>query len=314
MKNLVKIAFLPGLITTQIAYAEDVQTDSLSNIADRLPVEVVDTIPTNDKYVKIVLYNDHTWEQIEFDRPHVDEEDFEDNWDNAKIHAYKGQNIELPDEVELFLRDSLHNYCPPIKGAVRSGFKFRKRRDHKGTDIALTIGDPIRAAFDGKVRIVMKTRNTGGYGNLVVIRHPNGLETYYGHLSRHNVQENDIVRAGDVIGYGGSTGRSTGPHLHFEARYLGQPFDPERIIDFSTGELREDKFILKKHYFSIYSHYGQTDEESLAASQRKIHTIKSGDTLGGLAYKYGTTVKKICQLNGFSANKTLRIGQRVIVR
>lgn len=314
MKTSLFLIPLAIITSANTAKADEIPTDTLSNISDRLPIEVIDTIPTNDKYTKIVLYSDHTWEQIDLDRPHVDEEDFDDNWDNAKIHAYKGLDIKLPEEIEIILRDSVHKYCAPIKGMVRSGFKFRRRREHKGTDIPLTIGDPIRAAFDGKVRIVMTTRNTGGYGNLVVIRHPNGLETYYGHLSKHNVQENDIVSAGEIIGYGGSTGRSTGPHLHFETRFMGQPFDPERIINFETGELRADTIMLKNHYFNIYSHYGQTDEESIEASKRKLHTIKSGDTLGAIARKYGTTVKRICQLNGFSANKTLRIGQRIIVR
>ena len=295
---------------------EAVESDTLSSSAMEPAAVAIDTIPTHDKYVKIVLYSDHTWEEIDLGRPQIDDEDFEDNWENSKIHAYKGvvSVNDLPDEVDLLLVDSLHGYHYPIKGIVRSGYKFRKKRDHKGTDIPLTVGDPIYAAFDGKVRVVMTTRNTGGYGNLVVIRHPNGLETYYGHLSKHNVQENDIVKAGEIIGYGGSTGRSTGPHLHFEARYMGQPFDPERIINFNTGELRDTLFTLKKHYFSIYSHYGQTEAESVAASKRMLHTIRSGDTLGAIARRYGTTVTRICQLNGFSSKKTLRIGQRIIVR
>ena len=160
----------------------------------------------------------------------------------------------------------------------------------------------------------MTSRYTGGYGNLVVIRHANGLETYYGHLQKHNVKENDIVKAGEVIGFGGNTGRSTGPHLHFETRFQGQAFDPQRVFNFETGELRDSILTLKKHYFSIYSHYGMTDQESIEASKRKIHVIRSGDTLGGLAARYGTTVKKICQLNGFSSRKILRVGQRIIVR
>ena len=311
-----KITFTTILaIGTIVANAGPLDTDTIQTISVvRQASEVYDTIDTADKFVKIILYTDQTWEEIELDRPHFDEDEFDDNWDNEKIHAYKGLDITIPDEVEIILRDSLHNFCSPITGIVRSGFKFRRTREHKGTDIPLTIGEPIRAAFDGKVRVVKTTRNTGGYGNLVVILHPNGLETYYGHLSKHNVEENDIVKAGEIIGYGGSTGRSTGPHLHFEVRYMGQPFDSERIINFQTGELRADKFILKKHYFSIYSHYGQTDEESIAASQRKIHVIRKGDTLGALARRYGTTVGKICKLNGFSQKITLRIGQRINVR
>lgn len=316
MRKKIAIALIAAG-TSAIAQNEAEVADSVA-LAETMEPEIValDTIPTKDKYIKIVLYSDHTWGELDLGRPQVDEEDFDDNWENGKIHAYKGIVTvdDLPDEVEIHLVDSVHGFACPKTGAVRSGFKFRRVRDHKGSDIALKTGDPIYAAFDGKVRIVMTTRNTGGYGNLVVIRHPNGLETYYGHLSKHNVKENDIVKAGEIIGLGGSTGRSTGPHLHFEARYMGQPFDPERIIDFERGELRDSTFILKKHYFSIYSHYGQTDEESIAASQRIMHTIRSGEVLGTIARKYGTTVARICKLNGFSAKKVLRPGQRIIVR
>lgn len=289
-------------------------------IGEQLPndssaVEIIDTIDTDDKWTKIILKSDFTWEYFDLGRPQIDEADFDTLWLNDKIHAYKEVPLsEIPDEVDICLADSTHGYCVPLKGTVRSGFKFRRTREHKGVDLKLTVGEPIKAAFDGKVRVVMKTRNTGGYGNLVVIRHANGLETYYGHLQKHNVSENDIVKAGEVIGFGGSTGRSTGPHLHFETRYQGQPFDPQRVFNFETGELRDTILTLKKHYYSIYSHYGMTDEESIEASKRKIHVIRSGDTLGGLAARYGTTVKKICQLNGFSSRKILRIGQRIIVR
>lgn len=276
---------------------------------------VLDTLDTDDRYTKLVLYADHSWDLVDLGHPTVDEEDFEENWDNEAIHAYKGISMdEIPDEVLLTLTDSTSTFVCPVTGAVRSKYAFRRRRPHKGTDIPLHVGDPVRAAFDGKVRVVKTTRQTGGYGNLVVIRHANGLETYYGHLSKHAVVENDIVKAGDIIGYGGSTGRSTGPHLHFEARFMGQPFDPERIIDFENGKLREEKFLVKKHYFSIYSHYGQTDKESVDASKRKIHVIRSGDTLGGLARRYGTTVSAICRLNGIKQTKMLRIGERLIVR
>lgn len=290
--------------------------DTLRVVADSLTVLPLDTVDTADKYTKIVIMSDYTWQYLDLGRPQIDDDDVvDDEWNTDKIHAYKGLDIaSLPDEVDLLLADSTHNYCAPITGIVRSGFKFRRTREHKGADIPLKVGDPIRAAFDGKVRIVMKTRTTGGYGNLIVLRHANGLETYYGHLSEHKVKENDIVKAGEVIGLGGNTGRSTGPHLHFETRYMGQAFDPERVINFETGALRDTIFTLKKHYFSIYSHYGQTDQESIDASKRKLHVVRSGDTLGGIARRYGTTVNRICKLNGFSAKKMLRIGQRIIVR
>lgn len=297
------------------AQTNEGQTDIEIIYDDETTATPFDTINTDDRYTKIVLYDDHTWQYIDLGRPQINESDFADHWDNEMIHAYKEFPIEeIPDEVDIMLADSVHNFCSPIVGKVRSRFAFRKTREHKGTDIPLSIGDPIKAAFDGKVRVVKDPKQSGGYGNLVVIRHSNGLETYYGHLQRYNVVKNDIVKAGDVIGYGGNTGRSTGPHLHFETRYLGQPFDAERVIDFETGTLRDTIFILKKHYFNIYSHYGQTDEESIDAAKRKLHTIHKGDTLGGIAAKYGTTVRRICELNGFSSKKTLRIGQRIIVR
>lgn len=277
--------------------------------------EAIDTIDTRDKYTKIVLYKNFTWSYIELDRPNISDDDFQDAWDSESIHAYKDVQLsDLPNEIDLCLTDSLHSWACPKIGQVNSGFKFRRYREHKGTDIQLNIGDPVYAAFDGKVRVVRQVGQAGGYGNLIVLRHTNGLETYYAHLSKHLVQENDIVKAGEVIGLGGSTGRSTGPHLHFETRYMGKPFDAERIFCFEKGELRDTVFTLKKHYFNINSHYGQSDAQSVAASQAQIHIVKKGDTLGALARKYHTTVKKICQMNHISATSTLRLGQRIRVR
>lgn len=275
----------------------------------------IDTLATLDKFTKIVLFEDFTWKYLDLGKPVFDHKTLYEGWDSSSIHAFKEVLLEdLPDEVTLILADSLQGFCCPISNKVRSRYAFRRIREHRGTDIALSTGDSIRVAFDGVVRVKETTRNTGGYGNLLVIRHSNGLETYYGHLSRFLADTGEVVKAGEVIGLGGNTGRSTGPHLHFEVRYKGKAFDPERIIDFENGTLRDSLFVLWKHYFSIYSHYGQTDDESLAASQRIIHTIRSGDTLGALAMKYGTTVRQLCSWNGISSGTTLRIGRRLIVR
>lgn len=163
---------------------------------------------------------------------------------------------------------------------------------------------------------------------MLVIRHVNGLETYYGHLSKYIVKSGDIVKAGELIGYGGSTGRSSGPHLHFETRYMGQAFDPERIFDFQSGTLRDEVFTLKKHYFNVNSHYGMNDTQSIAASTKApknsgsskssggkvYYKVKSGDTLGKIAKRHGTTIDKICRLNGIKRTKTLQIGQRLRVK
>lgn len=312
----VLIAAFPLMIASSVLAHSTPTPDNIVPIDTTSTKIVIDTLDTIDKFVKVVLYNDFTWSYIDYGRPVITDTAFdEDNWDTNKIHAYGDMPLALiPDEVDILLVDSLHQYHPPYTGTVSSRFCFRRTRNHNGTDIRLTVGDPIRAAFDGKVRVSEVTTKTGGYGNLIIIRHANGLETYYGHLAQHAVKADELVKAGEIIGYGGNTGRSTGPHLHFEARYMGQPFDPERIINFETGALRDTIFTLKKHYFSIYSHFGQTDEESYAASQRIVHKIRSGDTLSGLAVKYSTTVTKICTLNGFSSKTMLRIGRNIIVR
>lgn len=285
---------------------------------DSLPAQktAMDTLDTRDKYTKIILFDDQTWAYFDLGHPKIDTASLYDAyWTTTELHAYNSYSVDLiPEEVDLLLADSTYNFCPPIVGSVYSGYKVRRGSPHRGTDIPLSVGDTIVAAFDGVVRFVGTPKQTGGYGNLVVIRHSNGLETYYGHLSKALCEPNEAVKAGDVIGLGGSTGRSTGPHLHFETRYKGQAFDAERLIDFPTGTLRDSLFTLKKHYFSIYSHYGQSEDESKAASDRIVHTIRSGDTLSALARKYGTTVSAICKLNNISANKTLRIGERIIVR
>lgn len=278
-------------------------------------VRAIDTIDTGDKYMKIVLFNDHTWDYIELERPDIDTTGLFNDWDIESIHAFRDVKIsDLPDSVDLLLVDSVHRFVAPITGRRSSTFKFRKGRPHNGVDIPLRVGDTIRSPFDGVVRYVGGGKATGGYGNLIVIRHPNGLETYYGHLSERLVVENDIVAAGEPIGLGGSTGRSTGPHLHFETRYMGKPFDPERVVNFDDGTLRDSMLTLKRHYFNIGSHYGMTDKQSKAVSDAVYYRVKKGDTLGGIARKYGTSVNIICKLNGISSKKVLRIGQRLRVR
>lgn len=273
----------------------------------------IDTIHTEDKYVDIVLYDNQTWEYLSYEKPAIDSTNvYDDYFDIEALHAHYPEGS-IPAEVDLCLVDENHGFCVPFQNKVVSGFKFRRRRPHYGADIALHTGDSIRAAFDGVVRISTGSR-TGGYGNLIILRHSNGLETYYGHLSKRFVEAGEPVKAGEVIGLGGSTGRSTGPHLHFETRYKGKAFDPERIIDFEHGALRGSMFTLKKDYFSIYSHYGQTDAQSKAASEAQYYKVRKGDTLSKIAVKHGTSVTRLCKLNGIKSTKTLRVGERLRVR
>lgn len=290
----------------------------------------VDTLDTSDKRVKLILRSDHTWEYIRDCSEYEDDPEFRDHWDTKSINPYRVSLSELPARVTLYLVDSVSNWCCPRQVKVYSKFGKRRHRMHMGVDLPLTTGTPVYAAFDGRVRVSQYSR---GFGNVVIIRHLNGLETTYGHLSRRDVTPGDWVRAGDVIGLGGSTGRSTGPHLHFETRYRGYAFDPQWIIDFEKGETRSSVFVLKMKYLLPGSTYVsqslenedeiyRTEEEERAEAERiarelasaKYHKVVSGDTLLGLAAKYGTTVPNICKLNGISRDSVLRIGQRLRVR
>lgn len=279
-----------------------------------------DTLSTDDKYLKVILFDNGSWLYYEIPKPDLPDFISNDHWMTDQVHAYYDVNVkDLPEEMDLVLCDSTHGWHIPGYGRMVSTYKLRRGHKHQGVDLGIPFGEPIYAAFDGIVRVALPTKYTGGYGNVVVLRHANGLETYYGHMTKYEVETDDIVTAGEIIGYCGSTGRSSGPHLHFETRYMGQSFDPERIFDFETGELRDTIFTLKKHYFSIYSHEGQSDKESeVAATQvapkNVTHTVKKGDTLSSIAKKYGTTVKKICKLNNISEKKTLKIGQKLIVQ
>jgi murein DD-endopeptidase MepM/ murein hydrolase activator NlpD len=171
------------------------------------------------------------------------------------------------------------------------------------------------AAFDGIVRV--STYNNGGYGNVVIIRHNNKLETYYAHLSRRLVNPGEVIKAGDTLGLGGSTGRSRGPHLHFETRYLGTHFNPARIIDFQNYKLSCDTLfvggkVLKTNTDAIINN--ATDDGQSAGNTSPVYiTVRKGDTLGALAKKHRTTVDKIKKLNKMKSD-FLREGQRLRIR
>lgn len=338
--KLIKLYILSALmLVTSTAFAQEADTvkvaaDSLRNATKEQPmpvkpvrtlgkVAVIDTLPTANSALSIVLFNDNTWRYILAEDYKNDPEVFNNHWDTTNIHAYRDIELDsLPEATAIRLVDSLESYHYPYIGRITSRYGPRRGRAHQGLDIGLKTGDPIYATFDGKVRV---SKAAGDYGNLVIIRHNNGLETYYAHLSQRDVEVGDWVVAGQQIGLGGSTGKSTGPHLHYEVRYKGQSFDPERLIDFSNGNLRRDELLLKRRHFSIYSKYEQDfgDEEEVAKQEEaerkaaaavQYHTVRSGDTLGAIARKYGTSVSRICQLSGIKSTSILRIGQKLRVR
>ncbi len=254
----------------------------------------VDNIP---KYVSIT-------EELKIDCVWVSSYEYFSVWDSFKLNPYEVDVTKLTDTLTLALYDTLvgRNWAMPIKvNRITSDFGFRRIRWHYGQDLSLNIGDSVVAAFDGIIRVQQFERN--GYGNYLVVRHSNGLESLYGHLSKFLVKVGDEVKAGDLIGLGGNTGRSTGPHLHFELRYLGNAIDPKSVYDFEKGAL------LAK---DLSIHAGLFDYLKEA---RKIvwHRVKSGETLSHISRRYGVAINKITSLNRISKNSTLRIGQNLRV-
>ncbi len=298
----------------------------IASTFDSNGLTVLDTISSGNDALYVVLYGNNTWKYVRNRAVAKDSTIFEKYWTTESLFPYKEVDIsKMPNSVVIDLVDETNGYHYPYKGKLHPNGKYgmRRSRQHQGVDMPLKTGDTIYATFSGRVRI--SEYNRGGYGNLIIIRHDNGLETYYGHLSERMVEPNQWVEAGQVIGLGGSTGRSTGPHLHYETRYYGQSFDPERLIDFESGMLCRETFLLKKGYFSIYSNAGQDFEDEIANEEQdkkeaaekaamRYHTIRSGDTLGALARKYGTTVTNICRLNGIKSTTILRIGRKLRVR
>ncbi len=237
-------------------------------------------------------------------------------WTSAHVNPYKTPIDSLTDSIRIDMR----GYCMPVhlthtdstadrpmRGYTTSKFGFRRYRFHYGTDVKVQIGDSIHASWDGQVRIV--GWDPKGYGYYVVIRHPNGFETVYGHLSRPLFDEGEPIYAGEVLGLGGNTGRSTGSHLHYEIRYLGNAINPELLIDFGANRPRytEEYLITKK---GTYGH----STELKAIQQAQYHRVKQGDTLGGIARRYHTSVGALCRLNHIKETTLLQIGQRIRVR
>lgn len=221
-------------------------------------------------------------------------------WDNNYVQAYK--NAVIPESYTF----DLTGFAMPTENTRITdifGYRPRRRRMHYGLDIKVYVGDTIRAAFDGKVRIV-KNQGRRGYGKYIVIRHDNGLETVYGHLSKQIVVENQLVKAGECIGLGGNTGRSTGSHLHFETRFLGIPINPALMFDFEKQDILADSYTFHKT-----PQRNKAGNSATPQGEGLFYKVKKGDTLGRIAARQGTTVAQLCKLNRITKNTILRPGQ-----
>lgn len=223
-------------------------------------------------------------------------------WRSDRVNPYRIPIDSMPDS----LRIDMSKFVIPHRGAVTSRFGPRRYRFHYGIDLKVNIGDSIFSAFDGKVRII--DYEAKGYGHYVVVRHENGLETVYAHFSSVLVEHDQNIKAGEVIGLGGNTGRSTGPHLHFELRYLGNAINPENMINFSSGLAISDEYLLTRK--KSFRH--MADVKAMQAA--RYVTVRKGDTLGAIAARNGTSINNICRMNNITRNRVLRIGQKLRVR
>lgn len=223
---------------------------------------------------------------------------FYGDWDSYQIHP---QINSFEDNIKLVLQDTLNNcsFYPPLKGLITSNFGWRDGRSHHGIDIDLQVWDPVHAAFDGMVRVA---RHHPTYGRVVIVRHYNGLETLYAHLHRLKVKPGDVVEAGQVVGLGGSSGRSTGSHLHFETRFRGRSLNPRSFIDFNNNRLVSDSIVLTKNRW---------DNFSCHPAGINYYTVQKGDFLVKIANRYGTSVQRLCELNGIDRKSALRIGKKL---
>jgi murein DD-endopeptidase MepM/ murein hydrolase activator NlpD len=229
--------------------------------------------------------------------------DFYVSWEIDKLFPEEDMlNMQGDTSVTLNLKYNGHsNYFHPFNGPVTSGFGWRDTREHKGIDIDLDKGDKVSAAFDGMVRVA---RMYGGFGNVVIIRHYNGLETVYAHLSKIKVEPGQLISAGDVIGLGGNTGHSRGTHLHFEVRFKGIPLNPKFLISLTDQSLICDELTIKQTKWGL----------AAFPKDAKVYTVEKGDTIWGIAKHFGTTTNSIKKLNDFSGDKIrLQAGQLINV-
>lgn len=243
---------------------------------------------------------------------------YTEGWNSQSVNPFKPSDV--PDSQVI----DVTGYFMPVPGFITSNYGYRRRyrREHKGVDLKIQSNDTIYAAFDGKVRLTSYERK--GYGNYIIIRHPNGLETVYGHLNKHLVKPDQVVRAGDPIGLGGSTGRSTGPHLHFETRFMGYAINPCAIFDFENQTTQTDTYKFTKKTYKKARNFAPAKTESTKEEKKlsykdepetpTTYVVKKGDTLSSIAHKNGVSSKTLRQLNNLSNTDIIRVGETLKLR
>ncbi len=303
LRLVLSILIVAGIATNSIVCAQNLQSASSYSKAHEKLLSYQNRVQDQIKLIETQEYASHL---VEEDEPELDI--YTEGWESDQVNAYK--NAVIPASQDL----DVSKFSMPVPGHVTSryGYRPRFRRMHRGIDLKLQIGDTVRAAFSGKVRLTKYERR--GYGFYVILRHDNGMETVYGHLSRFLVKPNQRVEVGDPIALGGNTGRSTGPHLHFETRFMGVAINPEAIFDFENKTTHTDTYTFKKSNYENSRNYAPKKKGKVSASSGQKHKVRSGETLGGIAARYGTTVAKLRRLNGLGNSSNIRAGKTIRVR
>ena len=300
---ILSIAMLPAISAANdvlaMASTEETETIQESAIADS-------TLNANPAENTASVESVATADETSSNEENAEEAGTEENVASAEPEDSEEldslQESTLGESVAVFL-DFSGAHFPTIHGTrLNSPYGIRKFRLHRGVDMHISIGDSIVAAYPGKV--VVSKYNRRGYGHYVMIEHANGTRTLYGHLKKRLVNVGDVVEGGQLVGWGGNTGRSSGPHLHFEIRYGEVNIDPATVFNIEEGTLLENT-----DHFSIASAVESHNAIQKELSKHRYHRIRSGDTLGKIARLYGTTIERLCRLNGIKRTSILRIGQ-----
>ncbi|MDD2960821.1 MAG: peptidoglycan DD-metalloendopeptidase family protein [Muribaculaceae bacterium] len=297
-------------IATLVAFpsnAQNLQSVTHGNVHDDLLASqqhIQDQIRLNEtkEYMDILLKEE--------EEPELDI--YKEGWESDRVNSYK--NALVPNSKTI----DVSEFSMPCRGYVTSpyGYRPRFRRMHKGIDLKVQVGDTIRAAFDGKIRLTKYDRR--GYGYYVIVRHENGLETVYGHLSRFLVRPDQYVKVGDAIALGGNTGRSTGSHLHFETRFMGYAINPSAIFDFANQTTHTDKFTFDKRTYENGRDYSPNSyryasskgsNKYKSTGSKSTYKVRKGDSLSRIASRHGVTVAKLCKVNNISRSTKLKPGK-----
>ena len=347
MKYTERILLLLSLLTLPLVVSA--QSDDPKNKTQKSEIKVnkLDVIYEDEEYKGVVIdeRNNKETENNLYQPPFIvePEEEYEEDGENLPtVFTLDDEGVEREDDIILegFDTAAIHlpkldvntisepiviQLCNPARGEKftwptpwtsrpSSHYGPRRRRFHYGLDLAQPTGEPIYAAFDGVVRI---SKYNKSYGNLVILHHANGLETYYAHMSKRNVVAGQQVKSGDVLGLCGNTGRSFGSHLHFEVRYMGNALNPENVIDCSTHDLISNQLEITSSSFRKVAK-GSSKEWSAGSSQSSTgdgswYRVRQGDNLSKIARRNGITVKRLCQLNGIKETKVLHPGDKLRV-